>query len=428
MIKNFLIRYYTPEGNGLIKNIQAEDVSEAKLKLIREGYMPTAAIPNIFLDILRPSQNAGLKDKDLSLFFTELYQLTKSAGSVRKAFGYMNKENKKPVISQESQNGKLLYPVKWLYYNHKLSKSKSRLKLVKDCVSMLDKGEVLKDIFILNNFEEIVLSLLDLAGSTGDYPQAFLKISEYFDIKNIYRKNLAGALAYPAFLFFLLFIAFSIFIYYIIPSFASFFSQFSRIPVSTKNVIGVFTYLKSIFIYCIIFAGSIFIAFYFDLLRIKTKLMFFILNIPQIRNILNYGYLNWFFYQFSLMVSSGITVTAIFNYFRKNTNKMYFKNKFEIIYANLMNGITLHDSLADAGFLSDDVVESIGYAETGGFLPETVLRLSEEFKERSNRSMRLFTKALFFLAMLSVVLFLFLMFFSLFLPLIQGMVGLPANY
>ncbi|MHB1661649.1 MAG: type II secretion system F family protein [bacterium] len=425
MIKNFLIRYYTPEGNSLIKNIQAEDLPEAKSMLIREGYMPASAMPNIFLDIFRPVKNAGLKDKELSLFFTELYQLTKSAGSVSKAFGYMNKENKKPVISQK---GKLSYPLKWLYYNHRQSKLRNRLKLVKDCVSMLDKGEALKDIFILNNFEEIVLSLLDLAGSTGDYPQAFLKISEYFDIKNIYRKNLAEALAYPIFLFFLLFVAFSVFIYYIIPAFASFFSQFPRIPASTKDVINLFIYLKSIFIYCIIFAGSIIIAFYFDLLRIKTRLAFFILNIPQIRNILNYGYLNWFFYQFSLMASSGITVTAIFNYFRKNTYKAYFRNKFEIIYADLMNGITLHNSMANAGFLSDDIVESIGYAETGGFLPETVLRLSEEFKEKSSRSMRLFTKALFFLAMVSVVIFLFLMFFSLFLPLIQGMVGLPANY
>ncbi|MHB8232141.1 MAG: type II secretion system F family protein [bacterium] len=425
MIKNFLIRYYTPEGNSLIKNIQAEGLSEAKSMLIREGYMPTVALPNIFLDIFSPVQNAGLKDKELSLFFTELYQLTKSTGSASKAFGYMNRENKKPVISQK---GKLLYAVKWLYYNHKQSKLRNRLKLVKDCVAMLDKGEALKEIFILNNFEEIVLSLLDLAASTGDYPQTFLKISEYFDIKNIYKKNLTGALAYPVFLFFLLFVAFLIFIYYIIPAFASFFSQFPRIPASTKDIISIFIYLRSIFIYCMLFAGSIFIAFGFDLLRIKTKLTSFILNIPQIRNIINNGYLNWFFYQFSLMISSGITIAAIFNYFRKNTFKTYFKNKFELIYADLMKGTTLHDSMVNADFLSDDIVESIGYAETGGFLSETVLMLSKEFKEKSSRSMRLFTKALFFLAMVSVVLFLFLMFFSLFLPLIQGMVSLPASY
>jgi type II secretory pathway component PulF len=152
------------------------------------------------------------------------------------------------------------------------------------------------------------------------------------------------------------------------------------------------------------------------------------LDIPQIRNIVNYGYLNWIFYQFSLMISSGVTVNAAFNYFRKNTSKIYFKNKFELIYADLISGITLHDSIVNANFLSDDAVESIGYAEIGGFLSETVLRLSLEFKEKSNRYMKLFTKGLFFLAIASVVFFLFLMFFSLFLPLIQGMVGLPANY
>jgi type II secretory pathway component PulF len=425
MIKNFLIRYYTPEGNSLTKNIRAEGIAEAKSKLISEGYMPSVAVPNVFLDMLHPIQNAGLRDKELSLFFVELYQLTKSAGSVSKAFGYMNKEYKKPDINEKN---KIFYPLKWLYYNHRQSKSKNRLNFVRDCIDRLDKGESLNEIFILNNFEEIVLSLINLTVSTGDYPQAFLKISEYFEIKNSYKKNLAGTLAYPLFLFFLLFIAFSVFIYYIIPSFASFFRQFSRIPASTKDVIGAFIYFKSIFIYCIIFAASVFAAYFFDLLKIKTKLAYFIFNIPQIRNIVNYGYLNWFFYQFYLLVSSGITVAAIFHYFKKNTSKPYFKNKFEAIYLNLMNGTSLYESIAAAGFLADDAAESLRYAETGGFLPEAVLRLSEEFKEKSNRSLHLFTKGLFFLAMVSIVAFLFLMFFSLFLPLIQGMVSLPANY
>ncbi len=425
MIKNYLIKFYTPEGNSLIKNIKAASLPDARRKVLTEGYMPSFAIPNIFLDLLRPIGNAGMNDRELSIFFTEFYQLTKSTGSVGKALSYMNKESRKPFISG---NNKLSYPLKWLYYNHKRSKSKYRLKLIKDCISLLDRGETLKEIFILNNFEEIVLSLFDLAASTGDYPQIFLKISEYFDIKNIYKKSIAGALAYPAFLFFLLFIAFSVFLYYIIPTFALFFSQFSHIPASTKYILGLFNYLKNIFIYCIFFVAFIFIAFGLDLFRIKTKTVSFILSIPQVRNIVNYGYLNWIFYQFSLMISSGVTVNAVFNYFRKNTSKTYFKNKFELVYADLMNGITLHDSIVNANFLSDDVVESIGYAEIGGFLPETVLRLSQEFKEKSSRYMGLFTKGLFFLAIASVVFFLFLMFFSLFLPLIQGMVGLPANY
>ena len=425
MIKNYLIKFYTPEGNSMIKNIKAENLSEAKSAIILEGYMPAVALPNIFLDVLHPVRNAGMKDKELSVFFTEFYQLAKSSGSVGKALSYMNKKDKKPAASGEY---KLLYSVKWLYYNHKLSKSRKRLKLIKNCVSLLDKGETLKEIFISNNFEEIVLSLLDLADSTGDYPQTFLKISEYFDTKNSYKKSIAEALAYPSFLFFLLFVAFSIFLYYIIPTFALFFSQFPHIPQSTKDILSLFNYLKNIFIYCIILAAFGLAAFGFDLFRIKTKTASFMLDIPQIRNIVNYGYLNWIFYQFSLMISSGVTVNAAFNYFRKNTSKIYFKNKFGLIYADLMSGITLHDSMVNANFLSDDVVESIGYAEIGGFLSETVLRLSLEFKEKSNRYIKLFTKGLFFLAIASVVFFLLLMFFSLFLPLIQGMVGLPANY
>ncbi len=425
MIKNYLIKFYTPEGNSLIKNIQAASILEAKSAIMLEGYMPGIIIPNIFLNILHPVRNGGLNNNELSIFFMEFCQLTKSSGSVNKALSYMKKEHKKPILGSKF---KLLYLAKWLHYNHKLSKSRNRFKLINNCILLLDKGETLKEIFISNNFEEIVLSLIDLADSTGDYPQAFLKISEYFDMKSTYKKSIIGTLSYPLFLFFLLFVAFSIFLYYIIPTFTLFFSQFPHIPQSTKDVIKLFSYLKNIFVYCVIFAVFIFTAFSVDLFHIKTKFMTFILDIPQIRSIVNYGYLNWIFYQFSIMISSGMTVNSVFNYFSKNTSKIYFKDKFELIYKDLMNGITLRDAIINANFLPEDAVESIGYAEVGGFLPETVLRLSGEFKEKSNHYMGLFTKGLFFLAITLVVFFLLLMFFSLFLPIIQGMVGLSVSY
>ena len=126
MVKNYLIKFYTTEGVSLIKNVKAESLSEAKSIIMLEGYMPAVAVPNIFLDILRPVRNAGMKDNELSMFFMELSQLVKSTGSIGKALSYMNKENKKPATGGED---KLVYPIKWLYYNHKRSKLKNRLKL-----------------------------------------------------------------------------------------------------------------------------------------------------------------------------------------------------------------------------------------------------------------------------------------------------------
>ncbi len=425
MIRNFLVRYYTPEGYSLIRNIRGEGVQRVREGLMQDGYMPLFIIPNIFLDIFRPLQNAGMRDKELSVFFIELYQLTQSAGSVGKAFNYMNKEAKKPAYDGERR---LTYGFKRLYYNYRQSKLKNKKKLVKDFIFSLDKGQSVREVFALNHFEEIVLSLVDLAASTGDYPQIFLKISGFFETKDTYKKNVIGAIAYPAFLFFLLFVAFAVFLYYIIPTFASFFGQFPHVPLSTKETLNLFIYVKSIFMYIALFLGITIFLFLSNLFEAKTKLMSFIMGIPRIRNIFNYNYLSWFFYQFSIMISSGLTVTAILNYFRENTNDRYFKHKFDIAYADLMDGFALHESLNNADFLNEDVIESIEYAEIGGFLPDTIMRLSKEFKEKSNFSMKLFTKGLFFSAMVSVVVLLLLMFFVLFLPLIQGMVSLPGNY
>ncbi len=429
-MKNFLVRYYGPEGCALIKNIQAERSSDVRIRLTSEGYLPSFVVPNIFLNIFHPIKNAGMKDKELAAFFIELYQLAQSVGSIGKAFYYINKNKKEGKESKTNKKlkEKFIYLVKWLYNDHKRAKIKNRRKFVEDCTVMLERGYTLGEIFKVHYFEELVLSLVDLAASTGNYPEVFLKISEFFDAKDLYRKNVVGTMAYPAFLFFLLFTAFTVFLYYIIPTFASFFSQFSRIPSSTEYVIWLFTYIKSIFIYIIVLAVSIFTIIILDLFEIKSRLLTLFLDIPTIRNIFNYNYLSWFFYRFSLMISSGLTITVMFDYFRNNTEKRYFKYKFDLAYNSLMSGFTLRDSLDNADFLSEDVIESIGYGEIGGFLPDTILRLSKDFKEKSSYTMHLFTKTLFFLVMASVVFFLLLMFFSLFLPLIQGMVSLPGNY
>lgn len=387
--------------------------------------MPLLVIPNIFLDIIHPLQNGGMKDKELSLFFMELYQLTSSTGSIGKAFSYMDKDNKKPAYNE---NRKIIYIFKWLYYNHRESKLKNKKKLIKDVISMLDKGQTIREVFALNYFDEIVLSLIDMASSTGDYPQIFLKISEYFGTKDDYKKSIMGAVAYPAFLFFLLFLAFLVFLYYIIPTFALFFSQFPHIDGFTKNTLNLFAYIKSIFVYYALFAGLALVLLASNLGDIKTKIMSFVINIPQIGNIFKYNYLNWFFYQFSIMISSGLTITAILDYFRRNISNPFFRQKFDATYTKLMDGFTLHESLNNVNFLEEEVTESIEYAEIGGFLPETIMRLSKEFKDKSNLSVKLFTKGLFFLAMVSVVIFLLLMFFVLFLPLIRGMVNLPGSY
>ncbi|MCL5892961.1 MAG: type II secretion system F family protein [Deltaproteobacteria bacterium] len=264
MIRNFLVRYYTPEGYSLIRNIRGEGVQSVREGLMQDGCMPLFIIPNIFLDIFRPLQNAGMRDKELSVFFIELYQLTQSAGSVGKAFNYMNKEAKKPVYDGEHI---LIYGLKRLYRNHRQTKLKNKNKLVKDFVFLLDKGRSVKEIFALNHFEEIVLSLVDLAASTGDYPQIFLKISGFFETKDTYKKNVIGAIAYPAFLFFLLFVAFAVFLYYIIPTFASFFGQFPHVPLSTKETLNLFIYVKSIFMYIALFLGITIFLFLSNLLN-----------------------------------------------------------------------------------------------------------------------------------------------------------------
>lgn len=425
MLKNYLIKFYTPEGKSSIKNIQAVSLSEAESLILEEGYMPSFVLPNIFLNVMHPVVNAGMKDAALSVFFNELYHLVKSTGSVSKAFSYMDKDAAEP---EHLGKYDLLFTLKWLYYNHRQAKIKNRKKLIKNCINLTDKGEKVKEIFMKNNFEEIVLSLIDLAESTGDYSESFLKISEYFETKNIYKKNIIGTLAYPLFLFFLLFIAFSVFLYYVVPTFSVFFKQFPNIPESTVYTLKLFKYLKNIFAYLIIFLAFIAGVFLSDIYGIKSKVFSFMQNIPQIRNIINYGYLNWIFYQFSLMISSGVTVNGVFDYFAKNSSKAYFRNKFKSVYLDLMKGNTLFDSLHKANFLPEEVVESIRYAEIGGFLSETVMMLSKEFKEKSERYMKIFSKGIFFMAMMGVVFFLILMFFSLFLPLIQGMVGLSANY
>jgi Type II secretory pathway, component PulF len=111
------------------------------------------------------------------------------------------------------------------------------------------------------------------------------------------------------------------------------------------------------------------------------------------------------------MISSGITPMKSFDYFKKNTSTRYFKNRFSLVYENLERGSSVSAAFENGGFLEQEIIETISYAEYSGFLPDEIMRLSGYFKERSEISLKILTKGLFFFAFVSAFVFLLLIFF-----------------
>jgi Type II secretory pathway, component PulF len=255
MAGNFIISYYMPDGSRGIKNVAGPDKNEISRRLQEEGYVPHFIARNIILDILTPVTNAGINEKALSLLFLELHWLVHATGSVIKAFSFIEHGIiiKSPFQGENVEGihrNKIFSLLSGIYENHLKSRSKKKRGFIRRANSLLNGGHTLRDILFENYFDDIVVSLADLAYSTGDYSAVFLKMSEYYGAKKNLKKNIISSLSYPLFLFLLLFLAFVVFLYYVIPSFSSFFSQFSNINPSTVSVLKFFLFVKGRFIYC----------------------------------------------------------------------------------------------------------------------------------------------------------------------------------
>lgn len=424
----YIARYKNEEGVTVWDlNIYGDSIREIEDTLLNKGIFADFVIPFPF-SLTKYKRNGGLSDKQCKDLFFQLANLVRSSGNIFTVVNILY--NKINAINQDKfvHRSKIRQALKKIiryYYNDKF---KHLITFLDDLRNRISAGDNLVNVFSEYKFDEVVVSLLKSGEKTGDLYAGFSKCMQYYESKQGYKKAIISAFSYPALLFILLYAAFLVFLFFVIPQFAMFFKQFHDISQSTKNVINLFAFLKEYyFYYTSLFVALGAVLFYFFILNkynIRTKIFNGLATIPIVGELFQFEFLRYFMYQFALFISSGVDIMGIIKFFKDNTKNDFYKTKLEIIHLHLLSGYSLTKSFEIAAFLRPEDIYFIDAAEKSGTLDEAAMELSKTYSEYFDIEMKLFKNVLSTLAIVMVVVFILIIFTSVYLPLIHGMISI----
>ncbi len=402
--------------------IEGASIMAVKEYFLDQGVIASFVLPWPF-DLNKYKKNAGLKDKECQDLFFQLSNLMRSTGSIGTSVNmlYDRLAMTQPIgFKHGSKIRNLIDKLVIQYYRDKFKKYILFLKSFKEDVSAgAELPKTLKD----NRFDEVVITITKSA--MGDYVKAFEKCAEFFEAKQKYKKGIMDALAYPATLFFMLYVSFFVFIFYVVPAFAKFFKQFHHLAKGTLLVINTFTFLKAYYMYYtglfIIIVALFFYFFVMDKWGIKTKFFNALAKIPVIGTLFQYEFLRYFAYEFSILVSAGEHITNIMKFFKENTENDFYRQKIGLVYAHIVYGYSLTESLQIANFLRPQDIHFVASAETSGALDTAFMELSKTYDQLFELEVKIFKKVLTGVSMAIVIFFIIFIFGGIYLPMINGM-------
>lgn len=420
------MQYLVKTNNGFVI---AEGESSAAVKdyFLEQGVVTSIVIPWPF-DLTKYKANAGLKNKECKYLFFQLANLMRSTGSIGTSLNLLYNRFEVPSelnVARSKFKTMIRKLVSW-YYKDKFKKYMLFLKGFREKVLA---GAELTIIFEEYRFNDVVITLLKSAAEkTGDYVAGFEKCAEFFEKKETYKKGLIDALAYPSMLFLMLYVSFFVFTFYVVPAFGAFFSHFRGISGSTLFVINFFAWLKKYYFYytgiLILLIGIFYYFFVLDKWQIKTKFFNMLAEIPVAGSLFQFEFLRYFTYEFSVLTAAGTTPATILKFLRDGTSNSFYRRKIGTAYAHVDFGYSLWESFQVAGFLRPQDIYFISSAEQSGSLDSAFMELSKTYESLFELEVKIFRKTLTVLSFIVIILFIFLIFGGVYLPMIKGMLSM----
>lgn len=405
--------------------IEGQNIMAVKEYFLEKGIIPSLVLPWPF-NLNKYKKNGGLKDKECQDLFFQLSNLMQSTGSigtsVNMLYGRLSMTGQ-IGFKRGSKIRNLINKLVIQYYRDKFKKYILFLKSFKEDVAA---GEELTKTLKDNRFDEVVITIVK--SSMGDYVKAFEKCAEFYEAKQKYKKGIMDALAYPATLFFMLYISFFVFTFYVVPAFAKFFKQFHHLAKGTLLVINAFTFLKAYYMYYTgLFIITVALFFYFfvmDKWGMKTKFFNALAKIPVIGTLFQYEFLRYFAYEFSILIAAGEHITNIMKFFKDNTENDFYRQKIGLVYAHVVYGYSLTESLQIANFLRPQDIHFVASAETSGSLDTAFMELSKTYNQLFELEVKIFKKVLTGISLAIVIFFIIFIFGGIYLPMINGMLSM----
>ncbi|MBP1888760.1 type IV pilus assembly protein PilC [Clostridium moniliforme] len=349
------------DGKVIKGKIDIENSEELR-KLLRErgfflvDYEDSGMSINIDLGMFRK-----IPKKDISIFCREMYFSLTSGISIVQSL---------EIVKEQIENKKL----KNILYN---------------VFDDIKRGRMLSDAFKqYDDLPNLFIYMLQVGEETGRLDEVMGNLADYYNNQYKQEKKIKNALIYPKFLLCFSLIVVSILVAFVVPIFVqNLLSANEVLPVPTKIVIWISSFIKNKWMYIIAFLIVISILKIFILNKNKKYIYFkdrFIVNSKFIRTISMQIFTSRFARTFSILFGGGVNVTRCIEICADVIGNEFIKSRLLQSKEFISNGSSIAEGLGMENTFPKMLIQSIRVGEESGTVEEILKKASEFYDSEAN--------------------------------------------
>jgi len=298
-------------------------------------------------------EEAGQKLKTRGIYhegLTPTKEFSLEAFSKRQMPGELLATFSKELSSYLNSGMTILTAIKLLENQHEGEKRYT--SFLNSLKTMIDEG---KSLYIALNTQKVYampdfyLQSLDVAGQSGKMVEVLTNMGNFFSAQNKVKKQVKGAMTYPAIIFAVAIGMTSFLIAFVVPKITEIFEDTGQeLPGITQFVLSISDFLTSYYIALIV--GILAIIIFFKLAYAKVEgfhrfIDAMLLKVPVLGTLIQNHELGRFSYILSLMLSSGVAYAQAVQLAKATFGNYGLKDLFEKASSKVLEGNKLSNSL-----------------------------------------------------------------------------------
>ena len=264
--------------------------------------------------------------------------------------------------------------------------SKRMAAALDDVANQLERGRTLSSALHKQTlvFGRLFVSIVHVGENTGKLDEAFLQLSFYLEREQETRKQIKAATRYPMFVMIAILIAMVIMNVMVIPIFADMFKSFgAELPLMTRILLATSDFFITKWPYLLVgIALSVYVLIrYLRTEQGRYRWDRFKLRLPLVGSIFERTLLGRFARSFSMMLVSGVPLTAALNLVAEAVNNSFMADRILTMRKNIEKGESLSRVAGSSKMFTPLVLQMINVGEETGRVDELLAEVAE-FYER----------------------------------------------
>ncbi len=283
-----------------------------------------------------------------------------------------------------------------LGYIAEQEKSNTFKKTLYELKEELERGTALSEAFErkVNTFGDVFVSFLKAGEVSGRLEENLLFLSSWLERNNDLKRAISSALLYPKIIIAGTSVLGILITFLLLPRFVSIFESVDvELPITTKFMLGFMTFTRDNWLWILIAAIVLFVAYKFisRFKKFKRFMQWAQIRLPILGNIILTYHIAVVTQIFSSLFQSGLSISEIINVAARGAPTIQYRESIEQIGERIFAGVSISEALGDFPALyPKNFINIVHIGEKSGTLDDSFQYLSDFYsKDVFNRTRNL---------------------------------------